>query len=130
MTPWTTLTPHPSRSARRAQQGITMVGLLFWSMLIIFTAVLLIKTVPAYAEFESVKTLVTQTAAKGGNTVPEIKANFERMRGNQGTIDSMNSGNLDITKDDDRIVIHFAYDKEIPLFGPVSLLLKFRGRSQ
>jgi hypothetical protein len=119
-----------SRSSRRAQQGITMVGLLFWSVLIVFAAVLLIKTVPAYAEFESVKTLVNQTAVKGGNTVPEIKANFERMRSNQGTIDSMNSGNLDITKDNDRIVINFAYDKEIPLFGPVSLLLKFRGRSQ
>ncbi|MEX8497877.1 MAG: DUF4845 domain-containing protein [Leptothrix ochracea] len=124
------MTPSSSRSSRRAQQGITMVGLLFWSVLIVFAAVLLIKTVPAYVEFESVKTLVNQTAVKGGNTVPEIKANFERMRSNQGTIDSMNSGNLDITKDNDRIVINFAYDKEIPLFGPVSLLLKFRGRSQ
>jgi hypothetical protein len=125
------MTPYTPRSSRlAAQQGITMVGLLFWSVLIVFAAVLLIKTVPAYFEFESVKTLVNQTAAKGGSTVPEIKANFERMRSNQGTIDSMNAGNLDITKDDDRLVINFAYDKEIPLFGPVSLLLKFRGRSQ
>jgi hypothetical protein len=124
-------TPYTPRSSRlAAQQGITMVGLLFWSVLIVFAAVLLIKTVPAYFEFESVKTLVNQTAVKGGSTVPEIKANFERMRSNQGTIDSMNAGNLDITKDDDRLVINFAYDKEIPLFGPVSLLLKFRGRSQ
>ncbi|MBW8894207.1 MAG: DUF4845 domain-containing protein, partial [Burkholderiales bacterium] len=29
----------------------------------------------------------------------------------------------------DKVVIEFAYDKEIDLFGPVYLLIKYRGRS-
>ena len=30
---------------------------------------------------------------------------------------------------DDKIVVRFAYDKEIPLFGPAYLLIKYRGSS-
>ena len=37
---------------------------------------------------------------------------------------------LDITKENDRVVISFAYEKEIELFGPVFLLIKYAGRSK
>lgn len=116
--------------AQRRQRGITMLGLLFWSTLIVFAAVLLIKTVPTYFEYRQAQTLVNKTAIIGGNTVPDIRARFETLRQNDGTVDSMTSANLDITKENDRVVITFAYDKQIELFGPVSLLIKYRGRSQ
>ena len=34
---------------------------------------------------------------------------------------------LEISKEGNQIVISFAYDKRIPLFGPVSLLIDFEG---
>jgi hypothetical protein len=34
-----------------------------------------------------------------------------------------------VTKQGDKVVVRFAYDKEIPLFGPAYLLIKYRGSS-
>ena len=36
---------------------------------------------------------------------------------------------LEVTKMDDQVVVSFAYDKEIPLFGPAYLLIKYTGSS-
>ena len=35
-----------------------------------------------------------------------------------------------MTKVNDQIVVSFAYDKEIELFGPVYLLIKYSGSSR
>ena len=41
------------------------------------------------------------------------------------------SGDLVISKDgNDKVVIEFAWDKEVELFGPVYLLIKYRGKSR
>jgi hypothetical protein len=37
---------------------------------------------------------------------------------------------LVITKENDRVVISFAYDKVVPIWGPVNLLLKYQGSSR
>ncbi|OZA89000.1 MAG: DUF4845 domain-containing protein, partial [Burkholderiales bacterium 34-67-9] len=36
---------------------------------------------------------------------------------------------LVITRANDRLLVEFAYDEEIPLFGPAYLVLKYRGSS-
>ena len=41
---------------------------------------------------------------------------------------SVTGRDLEVSKEDDKIVIKFAYDKEIPLIEPVYLLIKFEGR--
>ena len=37
---------------------------------------------------------------------------------------------LAITKENDKVVIAFAYDKVIPMMGSVNLLIKYEGRSK
>ena len=67
-------------------------------------------------------------AARDGSTVPEIRAAFDRA----AAIDDIHSiagKDLEITKQGDKVVVEFAYDKEIPLAGPAYLLLKYRGSS-
>ncbi len=44
-------------------------------------------------------------------------------------ITSITGKDLDVTKQGDKVVVNFAYDKEIPLAGPAYLLLKYRGSS-
>ena len=46
------------------------------------------------------------------------------------TIVSVLGKELDITKENERVVISFAYEKEIELVGPVFLLIKYAGRSK
>ena len=45
-------------------------------------------------------------------------------------ITSISGKDLEITKENDRVVIRFAYNKEVPVAGPVYVLLKYAGRSK
>jgi len=72
----------------------------------------------------------TEVPSPVSGVVSEIRAAFERARSIEYSIQSISGKDLEVTKDNDKVVVSFAYDKEIELFGPVSLLIKYRGRSQ
>jgi hypothetical protein len=126
--PRLTLTGASHRPAH--QRGVTLLGLVFWAVLIAMSALVAMRVLPTVNEFATIKRVVTKIAVEGGTTVPEIRAAFERAKSIEYAIQSITGKDLDVTKDNDRIVVAFAYDKEIELFGPVSLLIKYRGRSQ
>jgi hypothetical protein len=119
-----------SPSARRQQSGITLIGLLFWAVLISAFALVLMKVFPAVTEYRTIQSMVNKAAHDGGTTVPEIRAAFDRDAQVQYGVTSINARDLEITKEDDKIVIKFAYDKEVELISPVFLLIKFQGQSR
>ena len=119
-----------SASARRQQSGITLIGLLFWAVLISSVALVLMKVFPAVTEYRTIQSMVNKAAHDGGTTVGEIRAAFDRDAQVQYGVTSVHSRDLDITKEDDKVVIKFAYDREIELIAPVYLLIKFQGQSK
>jgi len=116
-------------SGRGGQRGFSLFGLLFWAIVIGFVALLGMRVIPAVSEYFTIQRAVNKAALEGGNTVPGIRAAFERQKDVDYSIKSIDGKDLDITKENDRVVIHFAYEKEIEVAGPVFLLLKFEGRS-
>ena len=118
------------RSPRSAQRGITLIGLLSWTILIGFGGYLLVRVLPTVSEAYTIQGVVERIAAAPASTVPEIRSAFDRQRSIDLTIISLTGADLDITKENDRVVIGFAYEKEIPLFGPAYLLIKYAGRSK
>ena len=94
-----------------------------------------LATAPAGQEREasnfcSSLTLFASLAQSGGSTVPEIRTAFERQKDIEYSITSISGKDLEITKENDRVVIRFGYDKEVELMEPVYLVIKYRGRSQ
>jgi len=114
----------------RSQRGVTMLGLLFWAVLVGAVSVVAIKVFPVITEYQTISRMVNKLAREGGSTVPEIRMSFDRLKTVEYGIESVTARDLEITKEDDKVVISFAYDKEIELFDPVYLLLKFKGRSK
>jgi hypothetical protein len=114
----------------RQQHGITLLGLLFWAIVVGFIALLTIRVLPTVNEFFTIQKAVNKVALEGGSTVPEIRAAFEKQRDIEYSIQSISAKELDITKENEQIVIRFAYDKEIELLAPVFLLIKYEGRSR
>jgi len=114
----------------RQQRGITLLGLLFWAIVVGFIALLTIRVLPTLNEFFTIQKAVNKVALEGGSTVPEIRAAFEKQKDIEYSIQSITAKDLDITKENDRIVIRFAYNKEIELMAPVFLLIKYEGRSR
>lgn len=128
-------TPYASLNSRRQphrgrQRGITLIGLLAWAILVGFVGYLLVRVVPTVTEFYTIQNVVDRLAASPANTVPEIRRAFDKQRQIDQTISSVESKELDITKENGRVVISFAYEKEIELISPVFLLIKYAGRSK
>lgn len=116
---------------RRKQQGMTLTGLIFSGLVIVLVAVLGMKVAPEVIEYGKV---VSNVKAIGGDntlrsaTVAEIRKAFDR-RANIDQIDVIKGSDLDVTKEGNELVVSFAYSRQIPLFGPVSLLIDFEGAS-
>lgn len=118
------------RFGRHAQQGVTMVGLLFWAAAVGFIAYVAVRTVPTVNEYMTIQSAIDKIAASPPATVGDIRAAFERQKEIEYSIQSISGRDLEVTKENEQVVISFAYDKEVPLFGPVYLLLKYQGRSK
>ena len=119
-----------SRLTRGRQRGITLFGLLFWAILIGFFALIGMRVLPTMNEYFTIQKAVNKIAREGGSTVPEIRAAFEKTKTIEYSISSISAKDLTITKENDKVVISFAYDKEIELMKPVYLLIKYEGRSK
>lgn len=115
--------------SRRHQRGVSMFGLMFWALLIGFFAYVAVVTFPTVNEYATIKRTVEKIAAENPSTVAEARSSFDRQKSIEYSISSISGKDLEITKENDRVVIAFAYDKEVALFGPVYLLLKYEGRS-
>lgn len=113
-----------------AQRGLTLIGLLSWTIVVGLAGYLLVRVVPTVGEAYTIQGVVDRLAASPPPTVPLIREAFERQRQIDASIVSVKGSELDITKENDKVVINFAYEKEIELFGPVFLLIKYAGRSK
>jgi Domain of unknown function (DUF4845) len=116
-------------STRRAQRGISLFGLMFWAIVIGFFGYVAVVTLPTVNEYVTIRRTIDKVAAEGPPTVAEARAAFERQKSLEYSISSISGKDLEITKENDRVVIAFAYEKEVALVGPVYLLLKYQGRS-
>ena len=112
----------------RSQRGFTLFGLLFWAIIVGFLALIGMRVLPALNEHFTIKRAINKITSEG-STVPEIRNAFERQKDIEYSITSISGKDLQITKENDKVVVGFAYDKEIELMKPVFLLIKFEGRS-
>ena len=120
----------PMPPMRRRQRGISLFGLIFWAFFIAFFGYVAVVTLPTVNEYVTIQRAVDKVAAANPGTVAEARAAFERQKQIEYSITSVSGSDLDVTKENDRVVLSFAYDKEVPIVGPVYLLLKYEGRSK
>lgn len=109
------------------QRGVALSGLLFWSIVLVLVAVLGMKVLPTFIEYQKIlkdaKATVNQVGPEA--TVPDVRRAFDKF----AEIDMLEfkSTDLDVSKDGGKIVIDFAYEKRIPLFWNVSLVIDYKG---
>ncbi len=115
------------RSLRR-QRGVTLFGLMFWALFFGFVGYVLVRTLPTLNEYATIQRTVEKIAASNPSTVQEVRTAFDRQKEIEYSITEISGKDLQITKVNDKVVISYAYNKEVPLFGPVYILLKYEGR--
>ena len=115
---------------RVRQRGVTLFGLMFWAIIVGFLALIGMRVLPTLNEYFTIQRAVKKIAAESPGTVPEVRSAFEKQKDIEYSITSISGKDLVVTKENDKIVIQFAYDKEIEIVKPVYLLIKYEGRSK
>ena len=114
--------------SKSKQRGITFFGLVFVGVVLAVTGVVAAQVFPTLVEYQAITKAVNK-AAREGTSVPEIRRIYELSQ----AIDdfkSVNPKDLEITKEGDKVVVSFKYEREIHLTGPAWLTLKYAGRSK
>ena len=118
--------PAPRRAFPASQRGLSLLGLIVLGVILVFGALVALKVFPTVTEYLAIKRAVVKARADG--TDPQtIRNAFDRA----AAVDDITS----IAGKDLRIVrepggsfaVGFEYEKKIPLAGPASLLLEYRG---
>lgn len=112
------------------QRGVSLVGLLLWAIIIGFVGYVVVRVLPTINEYTTIQRAVDKIAASPPGTVAEVRAAFDRQKEIEYAIQAISGKDLDISKENDRVVIAFSYEKEVPVGGPVYILLKYKGRSK
>jgi hypothetical protein len=116
-----------STSSKSKQRGISFLGLLFVAGLLVTVTVIGVQVAPTVVEYLAVQKAVTRAAA--GQSVTEVREIFDKAAAVDG-IRSIAAKDLDVTKEVDKVVVSFSYEREIHLMGPAYLTLKYQGSSE
>ncbi len=115
-----------SRNSAARQRGISFIGLVFVAVVLACVGVVVAQVIPTLIEYQAIYKAANK--AKEGSTVPEIRAIFDRAQAIDD-FQSVTGKDLDIKKVNDKVVVAFSYEREIPLFGPAYLVLKYKGET-
>ena len=113
--------------SRSKQRGITFFGLVFVGGFIAITGVIAAQVFPTYVEYLAISKAAKK--ASEGNSVVEVRSIFDRAQA-VDDFKSVMGKDLEITKEGDKVVVAFSYQREIHLTGPAWLTLKYAGRSK
>ncbi len=116
-----------AHSLKSRQRGLSFIGLLFVGGVLAVTGVVLAQVAPTAIEYQEVLKAVNK--AKEGTTVAEVRSIFDKAA-SIDNITSISGKDIDVTKENDQVVVSFAYQREIHLVGPAFLTLKYTGRSR
>ena len=114
----------------RGQKGLSLIGLRIWAIIVAFVALIVVRVLPTINEYTTVLRAVKKIAQDQPGTVAEARKAFDRQKDIEYSISSISGQDLVVTKENDKIVIRFAYDKEVPIFEPVYLLIKYSGEGR
>ncbi|ROZ72778.1 DUF4845 domain-containing protein [Ramlibacter sp. WS9] len=115
------------RRLKSSQSGLSFIGLLFVVGVLACLGVLGAQAFPTVVEYQAILK-ATQKASEGG-TVAEVRQIFQKAA-DIDDIKSISAKDLDVSKNGDKVIVKFAYTREIHMFGPAWLLLKYAGQSK
>src|SRR5690606_37388966 len=108
-------------------QGISLPGLLVWSIIIMLVAILGMRLIPSFIEFAAVKRALVATASDPelqNAAVKEFQLAFDKRAAVEG-IKSVSGRDIVIKKQNEQVILSVSYAVKEPLFANVSLLIDF-----
>jgi hypothetical protein len=112
--------------SRSTQRGGMLLPLIFVGILV-YVGVLGAQVFPTFLEYQGIIKACKKAAE--GNTVAEVRSLYEKNTVVED-IKSVGPKDIEVIKEGDKFVVRFAYTKDIHLFGPAYLVMKYAGGSK
>lgn len=109
---------------RAQERGLSLWSVMGGGIVLVLGAVLAMKILPPYLEFYNAKKLIVQIANERHNNPIDVRKSFDLKAGINDVV-SIQSKDLDISKEGGVLVIRFEYRKEVPLFGNLGVYMDF-----
>lgn len=109
------------------QRGLSLIAVLLFGVLLVMLVTVGIRILPSFLEYRAVQKAVDASAA-GANSAADVQRSFDR----QAAIDdivSVKPSDLVIERRADGLSVSVRYEKRVPLFGPISLLIEYAADS-
>jgi hypothetical protein len=113
------------------QGGFTFWGMVFMIMLIVSAAIVLMKVVPRYTEYFTIKRALIQMGRSNLSEMgdKDIRSNFERTLDVNG-IEIVTKDEMEIIRNPDgQTELVVEYPAKVPLVANISLFIDFRASS-
>jgi hypothetical protein len=119
------------KATAQRQRGIGFVGFILIGAGIIFAAVAGMKLVPPYlhsAQIAEIFKSIARDPNMQGASINDIKMAYAK-RANVNYITDVSPEDIEIDKDNGRLVLSTSYSVKIPVAGNITLLLEFNPSS-
>src|SRR4029077_13557092 len=113
------------------QRGLSLIGLLIVSAVLVFFALVGFKLLPSYIEYWTVQRIISHIGRPPelrGGTILSVQNAFDR----RATIDNVNSikgKDLEVSKVGDGYEIAANWSTRVPLFGNINACLDFEAKN-
>ena len=116
----------------RRQRGMGLLALIFWALISVLVFIVVLKLIPVYKENLAIRTTLSDIAS---DSVIQNKEKWEirkffNERAEIDNISSVNGSDLEVEKEDGKIVLGIAYSVKTPLFANISLNISFNESSE
>lgn len=114
----------------KRQRGFGLGQLLGAGLVIVLLALLVMRVFPSVTTYYTILRAAKSTAGavQSDATVGQVRAVFGKYL-EVDTVKRITASDIDIYKENGKIVVAFAYEDKLPLFGPVSILIEYAGSS-
>jgi ABC-type branched-subunit amino acid transport system substrate-binding protein len=109
----------------RNERGITILGFLFVSAVVIIFALVGFRVMPAYIEYFAVQKALQQALddSPDGN-VAEVRRAFDR-KTSAGYIESVRPNDVLVKRQSNQVTAEVSWQRVLPMIGNASILLDF-----
>lgn len=114
----------------KSMRGVTLIGILFIAMIVIFVVVIGMNIIPTYTQHLEVKDILDSLAkdpATNQMNKAKVKDLFER-RLQVNSIRNIKGENLDVEKKDGKTIMTLNYEVRTHLMGNMDVIIKFNDK--
>ena len=114
----------------RTQRGLTLIGFIFMMAIVGALGIVAFRAIPIYNEYFTVQKILKSINTESSQATPLDIRNQFVLKASADYVSDVKASDLEITKENGRVIVSVTYSKTIPLFYNVSLLFDFEASNR